>query len=95
MLALLEQAPVQLLNTLPADGVAVSVTTAPWVKDALQLEPHEIPLGAEVTVPEPCVVTDKLKVLGANTAPTLVVALIVMLQVVLVPVQPPVQFTNR
>src|SRR5688572_22430459 len=53
------QAPDQPANTEPEAGVAVSATTAPAEKDALQVAPQSIPAGAEITlpVPEPARVT--------------------------------------
>ena len=47
------QAPLQPVKVLPVTGVAVSVTLAPLVKDALHVVPQLIPAGALLTVPVP------------------------------------------
>lgn len=47
------QSPLQPTNTEPLAGVAVSVTTAPLWKDAVQVAPQSMPGGLLVTVPEP------------------------------------------
>ena|ERR1700733_394278 len=47
-----EQAPDQPANVEPVFGVAVSVTTVPTAK-VWQPEPHEVPVGEELTVPVP------------------------------------------
>ena len=46
-------APLQPVKLLPAADVAVRVTLAPVVKDALQLVPQLMPAGVLVIVPEP------------------------------------------
>ena len=53
------QAPDQPANTEPEAGVAVSETTVPAAKGALQVAPQSSPAGAEATlpVPEPARVT--------------------------------------
>jgi hypothetical protein len=48
-----EHAPVQPANVEPLLAAAVSVTTAPGLKLALQVLPHEIPAGLLLTVPLP------------------------------------------
>ena len=45
--------PVQPVKIVRNDGVAVSVTLVPLMKDAEQLLPQLIPAGLEVTVPLP------------------------------------------
>lgn len=69
-----EHAPVQRAKVDPAEGVAVSVTVAPTEKDAVHVEPHEIPAGADVTVPAPVPVLDTVSgtevALGAKVAVT-------------------------
>jgi hypothetical protein len=45
--------PLQPANLEPATGVAVSVTTVPAGKGALQAAPQLMPAGEETTVPEP------------------------------------------
>ena len=52
-----EQAPDQPTNTLPAPGVAVSVTVVPLLKVAVQVEPQLIPAGLLVMVPDPILET--------------------------------------
>jgi hypothetical protein len=61
-----EHAPLQPTNCAPVAGAAVSVTCVPRGYDSLQSEPHEIPLGEEVTVPRPFVVTPRRN-LGGST----------------------------
>jgi hypothetical protein len=48
-----EQSPLQPAKVEPASGVAVSFTLVPFVKDAEQATPQEIPAGLLVTVPVP------------------------------------------
>src|SRR5437588_3703878 len=52
-----EQAPDQPANTLPALGVAVSVTVVPLLKLAVQVEPQLMPAGLLVTAPGPVLET--------------------------------------
>jgi hypothetical protein len=47
------QLPDQFVNVYPVPGVAVSVTDVPELYDWLQSEPQLMPVGLEVTVPEP------------------------------------------
>jgi 3D (Asp-Asp-Asp) domain-containing protein len=49
----LHPAPLQPVKAEPALAAAVRVTLVPLLKMVLQVEPQVIPLGAEVTVPEP------------------------------------------
>lgn len=72
-------------------GTAVRVTTVLLVNDDAHAVPHEIPVGALVTVPlpVPALVTVSTKDGKANVALTLWAALIVTVQVLVVPVQPP------
>src|SRR5579884_3132291 len=48
-----EQLPDHPANAFPAGAVAVSVTLVPSANPAPQLDPHEMPVGLEVTVPIP------------------------------------------
>ena len=48
----LEQ-PLQLVKVEPGEGTAVSTTTVPPASVSLQSMPHEMPMGALVTVPLP------------------------------------------
>ena len=54
------QAPDQPVKVEPDEGVAVKVTDDPELKEAEQVEPQLIPVGDEVTVPEP--VPDEVRV---------------------------------
>lgn len=47
------QAPLQPENVEPADGDTVSVTLVPWVYDAEQVAPQEMPAGDDDTEPLP------------------------------------------
>ena len=47
------QAPLQPVNTEPLAALAVSVTVVPEAMLTLQVDPQLIPLGDEVTVPDP------------------------------------------
>src|SRR5439155_19294799 len=84
------QAPPQPLNRAWLPGVAVSVTVAPTLKLAEQLDPQVIPAGLLVTTPaaEPRVVTVSVTEIGANVAMTVVAAVSVSVQVP-VPLHPP------
>ena len=53
------QAPLHPVKVFPAAGVAVSVTAVPELKLLLQVAPQLMPAGAEVTLPDPLVVTFK------------------------------------
>src|SRR2546426_4417964 len=83
-------APPQPLNRAWVPGVAVSVTVAPTLKLAEQLDPQEIPAGPLVTSPaaEPREVTVNVTETGANVAVTVVAALTVTVQAP-VPLHPP------
>jgi hypothetical protein len=48
-----EHGPDQPANLDPTDGFAVNATFAPVWKACEHFEPHEMPLGCEVTVPTP------------------------------------------
>jgi hypothetical protein len=89
------QAPLQPANVDPAAALAVSVTTVPLLKFALQMVPQLIPAGLLVTVPVPvpALVTLNLNAGTLNVAVTDFAALIVTLQVP-VPVQAPLQPAN-
>jgi len=89
------QLPLQPVKVEPAAATAVRVTTVLLVNDAEHVVPHEMPVGALVTVPlpVPALVTVSAKDGRANVAVTLCAALIVTLQVP-VPVQPPLQPAN-
>src|SRR5450755_2440839 len=88
-------APLQPVKVEPAAALAVSVTTVPLLKLALQVVPQLIPVGLLVTVPVPvpALVTLNLKTTALNVAVTDFAALIVTLQVP-VPVQAPLQPAN-
>ena len=57
-----ESQPVQLAKVLPADGLAVRVTLVPELKGALHVLPQLMPVGDDVTVPEPVPDLTTLKV---------------------------------
>jgi len=85
------QAPFQPVNVEPVAGVAVRRTVVPPVNEATHVVPHEMPVGALVTVPlpDPVFVTVSENELGSvNVAVTEVAALIVVVHVP-VPAQPP------
>src|SRR5207249_367223 len=84
------QAPPQPLNRAWVPGVAVSVTVAPTLKLAEQLDPQVIPAGLLVTSPpaEPREITVNVTEIGANVAVTVVAALTVTVQAP-VPLHPP------
>ncbi len=48
-----DEQPLQLAKVEPVDGVAVKVTEVPELNEALQVAPQLMPVGDEVTVPEP------------------------------------------
>src|SRR6202162_6007928 len=89
------QAPLQPVKVDPAAALAVSVTTVPLLKLALQVVPQLIPVGllVNVAVPVPALVTLNLQTGTLNVAVTDFAALIVTLQVP-VPVQAPLQPAN-
>src|SRR5213594_3855074 len=83
------QAPLQPVKTDPAAGVAVSVTTVPLTKLAVQVAPQSMPAGVLVTVPAPAPVLETVRTkVGVNVAVTAVAAVRVTMQGP-VPVQPP------
>src|SRR5512137_2441699 len=55
------QAPLQPVKVDPVDAAAVSVTVVPAVKALLQLLLHAIPLGVDVTVPDPVPLVVKVR----------------------------------
>src|SRR5438093_415988 len=75
--------PLQPVNVEPAAGVAVSVTTVPFVDAAMHVEPHEMPVGLLVTVPipEPVLFTVSVDALTAKEAATVGFAPIVPVRV--------------
>jgi hypothetical protein len=81
------QAPLHPVKLLPVPGVAVSVTTVPPLKLAVQVPGQVIPPGLLVTVPPPTTVTDSGKVC-VNMAVTDSAALTVTTQLP-VPLQAP------
>src|SRR5262249_60390339 len=85
--------PLQPVKVEPAAGVAVNVTAVPIVKDVEQVVPQEIPVGALVTVPlpAPALVTVSANDDCTKLAVTEVAAFTVTVQVLAVPVQPPLQ----
>jgi len=64
--------PLQPLKVEPVAGVAVNVTAVPLAKAAEQVVPHEMPVGALVTVPVPgpALVMASVKGCRANVAVT-------------------------
>src|SRR5207245_1168124 len=82
--------PLQPAKTDPAAAVAVNVTAVPVLKVAEQVDPQLISPPPLVTVPDPVpdLMTVKAKVLRANIAVTVVLAVTVTLHVP-VPLQPP------
>jgi hypothetical protein len=84
------------VNVDPAAAAAVSVTDAPPLKDAEQVEPQLIPAGELVTVPDPAPAGVTVSVCGtaANVAVTLRAAVMLTVQVVVLPVQSPDQLVN-
>ena len=48
-----EQAPPQPVKEEPEAAVALRVTDVAWANWAPQIEPHSIPAGVDVTVPDP------------------------------------------
>jgi uncharacterized RmlC-like cupin family protein len=91
------QAPDQPTNLDPRETVAVRVTVVPEPNDAEQVDPQLIPVGDDVTVPDPVPVFDTLnkKDEGPKFAVTVRAWDMVTLQVVFVPVQAPDQPANR
>src|SRR5215831_3319694 len=85
------QLPLQPEKVELVPGTPVRVTMVLLVNDDAHAVPHEIPVGALVTVPlpVPALVTVSTKDGTANVALTLWAALIVTVQVLVVPVQPP------
>src|SRR5215470_8726910 len=85
------QLPIQPEKVELVAGTAVRVTAVLLVNDDAHAVPLEIPVGALVTVllPAPALVTVSTKDGKANVALTLWAALIVTVQVLVVPVQPP------
>ncbi len=49
----LRHAPPQLEKTEPASAVAVSDTTVPELNVAEHVDPHDMPVGLDETVPDP------------------------------------------
>src|SRR5207249_3856476 len=82
--------PLQPVKTDPAAGAAVSATTVPLTKLAVQVTPQSIPAGVLVTVPVPVPlgVTVRAKPCGAKVAVTVVAAVTVTVQGS-VPLHPP------
>ena len=74
----------------PVAGVAVSVTVVPSPNDRTHVLPHEMPVGFDVTVPDPEFRSDRETVsatAGRNVAVTLRASVIATVQV-------PVRFTH-
>jgi len=98
VLAVPVHAPLQPTNAEPATALAVNFTELPLLNTALQLVPHEMPAGEDVTVP--LAVLTALSMATVSTSGRLKAAftdrLAVMLtvQVLAVPVQPPLQPVN-
>jgi hypothetical protein len=89
----LQPLPLHPVKVEPAAGVAVRVTTVPVVKGAEHVAPHVMPAGALETVPdpEPLLLTVSVNDWSAKVAVTLRAALIVTVQLLAVPEQPPLQ----
>jgi hypothetical protein len=88
--------PLQPVKVEPVDGTAVKVTEVPELNEALQVLPQVTPVGLEMTLPEPVPVLVTLRryavgALWANVAVTLRAAVMLTVQVVAVPAQPPLQ----
>jgi hypothetical protein len=83
--------PFQPVKSDPAAGVAVNVTDVPFVNPKAQVAPQAMPAGALETVPdpEPLLFTVRVNDWSAKVAVTLRAALIVTVQVLAVPEQPP------
>ena len=60
-------APPQPVKVLPVAGVAVRVTLAPLLNDALQVEPQLMPAGVLVTVPVPLLLIARTRVVVTVT----------------------------
>ena len=93
----LQPPPDQPVNTEPDAGAAVNVTVDPLLNAALQPVGQEMPLGADVTVPDPVpfVVTVSVDVgTGVNAASTLVLALRVNVHVPVPEHVPPLHPVN-
>jgi hypothetical protein len=88
--------PVQALNLEPATAVAVSLTALFWLKLAAQVAPQLTPAGVLTTVPAPvpALVTVSFIGIGKKLAVTVFARLITTVQVVVAPVQAPVQALN-
>jgi hypothetical protein len=78
------------LNVEPGAGVAVSVTVEPLRTDCEQVAPQLMPLGTDVTVPNPTpfLVTESVNVGRWKLAPSVTSPVIVITHVP-VPLQPP------
>jgi hypothetical protein len=75
--------PLQPVNSEPTAGPAVSVTTVPLIKLALQVAPQLIPAGLLVTVPVPAPASVTLSMcVGLKVAVTVLSVLMVTLHVV-------------
>ena len=94
LLAVPVQAPLQPVNAEPTAGAAVRVTAVPDVNEVEHVVPQLMPAGALVIVPlpVPALLTVSANEDGsANVAVTFRAAFIVTVQVLAVPVQPPLQ----
>jgi len=94
LLAVPVQAPLQPVNVEPTAGAAVRVTAVPDVNEVEHVVPQLMPAGALVIVPlpVPALLTVSANEDGsANVAVTFRAAFIVTVQVLAVPVQPPLQ----
>src|SRR3989442_6833498 len=89
-------APPQPLNRAWVPDVAVSITVAPTLKLAEQLDPQVIPAGLLVTSPaaQPRAVTGNVTEIGANVAVTVVAPLTLTAQVPVPPDPPPLHPAN-
>lgn len=86
-----EHAPLQPANDELESGIATSVTTVAESHDEVQLVPHEMPAGFELTVPPPVPAFETVRgnTSRVNVAPT-AVAIVAVTTHAAVPVQAPV-----
>jgi hypothetical protein len=88
------QAPLQPANIDPQAGVAVSCTTDPVMKLALQVAPQLIPLGLLITVPFPAPAFVTVKTNPGLKVATTALSIVIGTRQVAVPEQAPLQPAN-